>query len=166
MVGSKPIAYGEEVVPSARFIPIAAAKEKIRGSRSESRSGSYICAANVHMCMEAYRDNAFQAVVNKAEMVVPDGKPLIWWMRSFKVREAQQVRGPDLFLSVCEKASQRDIPIALYGASQGTLDRLCQYLKLKYANLSVVCAISPPFKPISENEQDICTYFIRRFGVP
>jgi len=120
---------------------------------SESRTGGYVCAANVHMCMEAYRDSAFRAVVNKAALVVPDGKPLMWWMWSFGVSEAKQVRGPALFLSVCDRAGQSDIPVALYGASPDTLDRLQECLRHKYPNLKIVCAISPPFRPISENEQ-------------
>lgn len=121
---------------------------------SGSGVGSYVCAANVHMCMEAYRDGVFQAVVNSAALVVPDGKPLMWWMRSFGIDEAQQVRGPDLFLSVCDKASQSDIPIALYGAASETLDRLQKYLIDRYPDLNIVCAISPPFKPLTEVEQD------------
>jgi N-acetylglucosaminyldiphosphoundecaprenol N-acetyl-beta-D-mannosaminyltransferase len=117
------------------------------------RKGSYVCAANVHMCMEAYRDKAFQAVVNNAALVVPDGKPLMWWMWSFGASEAKQVRGPDLFSAVCEHASENGIPVALYGASPGTLERLQKYMIGKYPGIDISCAISPPFRLLSEEEQ-------------
>ncbi len=38
--------------------------------------GSYICLSNVHMCMEAFDSSSFSAVVNQADIVIPDGKPL------------------------------------------------------------------------------------------
>src|SRR5690606_10458617 len=38
--------------------------------------GGYVACANVHMTMEAVEDPAFAEVVNAADLVVPDGKPL------------------------------------------------------------------------------------------
>ena len=38
--------------------------------------GAYICVANVHMCMECFDSPGFCALVNEADLVIPDGKPL------------------------------------------------------------------------------------------
>ncbi len=43
--------------------------------RGESR---YVCAANVHMLMEAHDSPEFQTVLNQADLVTPDGMPLVW----------------------------------------------------------------------------------------
>ncbi len=114
----------------------------------------YVCAANVHMCMEAYYDKEFQQIVNAACMVVPDGKPLSWWMHAFGVSAAQQVRGPDLFESVCRRAAERGISVGLYGGTQEVLDRLQVFFKNQWPTLEVACAISPPFRELSPDEQN------------
>ena len=43
-----------------------------------SDQSSYACVANVHMLIEAHRTSSFAKVVNSADMVTPDGKPLTW----------------------------------------------------------------------------------------
>ena len=131
---------------------------------SNTSSGSYVCAANVHMCMEAYRDHDFQSVVNNAVLVVPDGKPLMWWMRALGEKRAQQVRGPDLFLDVCDKAGKNGTPVALYGGSPDVLKHLQAYLTRHYPDLIVTCAISPPYRPLSEKEQNVDLEKIRSSG--
>jgi N-acetylglucosaminyldiphosphoundecaprenol N-acetyl-beta-D-mannosaminyltransferase len=118
-----------------------------------SRGGGYVCAANVHMCMEAHDDEGFQQIVNDAALVVPDGKPLVWWMRAFGIRAAQQVRGPDLFLSVSNAASAQGIPVSLYGGTSEVLGGLQEFLKSQYPALRIANAISPPFRELTENEE-------------
>ncbi len=46
--------------------------------RHESR---YICFANVHMVMESFDSAGFRKIVNNADLVAPDGMPLVWMMR-------------------------------------------------------------------------------------
>lgn len=121
--------------------------------RSQTEQNGYVCAANVHMCMESHDDNDFQQIVNGAVLVVPDGKPLVWWMRSFGINNVKQVRGPDLFLNVCSKASQLGISVGLYGGAQDALDKLQEYFKSQLPNLNVACAISPPFRELAQDEQ-------------
>lgn len=115
--------------------------------------GGYVCAANVHMCMESHDDKEFQRVVNGAALVVPDGKPLAWWMKAFGEKNARQVRGPDLFMSVCNKASQHGIPIGLYGGTRDALGKLQEFLNRQLPALNIACAISPPFRELSQDEQ-------------
>lgn len=131
---------------------------------SEKGSGSYVCAANVHMCMEAYRDPFFMSVVNGADLVVPDGKPLFWWMRSFGVVEAEQIRGPDLFIEVCERASEQNIPVGFYGGSSQTLELLQAYLKKRWPSLVISYAVSPPYRELTNKEQAEYTRAIKNSG--
>lgn len=124
----------------------------IQGSQTEQKG--YVCAAGVHMCMESHDDEDFQRIVNGAVLVVPDGKPLVWWMRAFGIKNAKHVRGPDLFLNVCDKASEYGISVGLYGGTQDALDKLQEYFKRQLPNLNIACAISPPFRELTQDEQD------------
>jgi N-acetylglucosaminyldiphosphoundecaprenol N-acetyl-beta-D-mannosaminyltransferase len=117
-------------------------------------SACYICAANVHMCMEAYDDPAFREVVNNADLVVPDGRPLVWAQRLLGHRGAQQVRGMDLMLDLCEQSARDGTPIGFYGASPDLLEILIEKLTQCYPGLNVVCRIAPPFRELTADEDN------------
>jgi UDP-N-acetyl-D-mannosaminuronic acid transferase (WecB/TagA/CpsF family) len=56
------------------------ATERIIGwaRRSESR---YVCVAAVNNVMQAHDDEDFRKAMNRADLVTPDGMPLVWGLR-------------------------------------------------------------------------------------
>ena len=52
-------------------------------------AGGMVCAANVHMVMEAFDDPSLRRQVNAAERVTPDGVPLVWALRLLGVPGAE-----------------------------------------------------------------------------
>src|SRR5690606_2513706 len=114
---------------------------------AESSESRYVCAANVHMTMEAHDTSDFQAVVNGADLVVPDGMPLVWALRLLGCKDAQRVRGPSLFEYVCQAAEARGIPVGLYGSTPETLVALIANLRKRYPRLNIAYHYSPPFRP-------------------
>ena len=73
---------------------------------SQSR---YICPANVHMVMEAYDEATFRKVVNKADLVTPDGMPLVWMLRRLGHPLEDRVYGPTLMLRIVAAADTKGI---------------------------------------------------------
>jgi len=69
---------------------------------ARKRESRYVCVANVHMVMEAYDDAAFRQIVNAADLVTPDGMPLVWVMRLQGLRQQERVYGPALTQFVLE----------------------------------------------------------------
>ena len=41
-----------------------------------SNAGAYVCVSTVHMCLEAYKSPSFEKIVNDANLVIADGKPI------------------------------------------------------------------------------------------
>ena len=138
---------------------------KYIAGHAERGLGGYVCAANVHMCMESYDNNDFMQVVNNAAIVVPDGKPLFWWMKMFGVQTAQQVRGPDLFLKLCQISEKSGLQVGLYGGSEKALAALQKYIHLNYPSLNLVKLISPPYRSLAEEEQASYITEINESGV-
>jgi N-acetylglucosaminyldiphosphoundecaprenol N-acetyl-beta-D-mannosaminyltransferase len=54
--------------------------------------GRMVCAANVHMVMEAWDDSSFRAQVNRADLVLPDGQPMVWALRLLGQLQRRRVR--------------------------------------------------------------------------
>lgn len=118
-------------------------------------TGRYVCVSNVHMCMEAFDSPLFNEVVNNSDLTVPDGLPLVWAQKILGNRDAEQVRGTDLMLAVCNMAEKNNIPIGFFGATPELLLILDSVLSDRFPGLDIVCSISPPFREISidENQQ-------------
>ncbi|HEX7169691.1 MAG TPA: WecB/TagA/CpsF family glycosyltransferase, partial [Rubrobacter sp.] len=139
------------------------ASRRVARWASEGRS-AYVCVATVHMVMEAYDSSAFQRVVNEADLVTPDGRPLVWALRSLGVGDATQVRGTDLTTRVVERAAREGIPIGLYGGTPELLETFVRILKNRYPGVRVVCRIAPPFRPLTPEEDEAVTEEILSSG--
>ena len=129
----------------------------------EGRS-AYVCVATVHMTMEAFDSSEFQRVVNGADLVTPDGRPLVWALRSLGIKDATQVRGTDLTTHVVERAARERVPIGLYGGTPELLQRFARTLKSRYPATRVVCQIAPPFRPLTPEEDERVTQEIVSSG--
>ncbi len=131
---------------------------------ARGKRGMTVCAANVHMVMEGYDNPAFRGIVNSADLVTPDGMPLVWGLRRLGFPGASRVYGPDLTLAVLEAAEQAQLPIAFYGGSPVALAGLKDRIARQWPELRVACAISPPFRTLTaEEDQQYCEE-LRRSG--
>jgi len=114
--------------------------------------GHYVCVSNVHMCMESFDDHVFQNLVNTADLVVADGKPLVWAQRLLGDVGARQVRGMDLMLALCELAVRTEISVGLYGARSEVLAKLERILIERFKGIKISSVISPPFSVLTSEE--------------
>lgn len=114
--------------------------------------GKYICVSNVHTTIMAYRDKSYQDVQNKAAMALPDGKPLSMVSRGRGYKEAQRVPGPDLMPRIFQLSKEKGYRHFFYGSKPETLAKLEKNLKEKYPDLNIVGMYSPPFRALTEEE--------------
>jgi UDP-N-acetyl-D-mannosaminuronic acid transferase (WecB/TagA/CpsF family) len=117
--------------------------------RGESR---YVCVATVHSVMEAWDDPGFRQVLNAADLVTPDGMPLVWMLRRLGYPDQQRVYGPDLTLYVCEAAAREGVPVGFYGGLPEALEAMVSKLRRLFPGLVVAYAWSPPFRPLTPEE--------------
>ena len=115
---------------------------------AEAGRGGMTCCASVHMVMEAWDDPGFRRIVNGADLVTPDGVPLVWGLRALGVPDATRVYGPELMPRLCEAAATRRIPVGFYGGSGAVLPELVRRLTQRLPALDVRFAHSPPFAPV------------------
>ena len=141
----------------------AAAKMVVDWSgNSESR---YVCIANVHVLMEAYDSPDFRSVLNHADLVTPDGVPLVWLMRLKGQRAQQRVYGPTLMLRVLEAAVQNGVPVGFYGGTPDVLRSLVKRMQERFDGLNAAFAVSPPFAEMSNQEDADLVEQINRSGI-
>jgi len=108
--------------------------------------------ATVHSVMEAWDDPGFRQVLNAADLVTPDGMPLVWMLRRLGYPDQQRVYGPDLTLHVCEAAAREGVPVGFYGGVPEALETMVSKLRRLFPGLVVAYAWSPPFRPLTPEE--------------
>lgn len=118
---------------------------------AREREARMVVAANVHLTMEAFDDAGYRRLINAADLITPDGMPLVWALRMQGV-DAGRVYGPDLTLEVCRAAAKQGIPIGLYGSTPDCLEAFSVRMKRECPGLEIACSISPPFRELSEAE--------------
>lgn len=128
---------------------------------SESR---YICVSNVHVTMESYDSSAYRAIVNAADLVTPDGVPLVWALKLLGVAAPTRVYGPTLTLHILERASAAGVAVAFYGGTPEVLARLGEACQGRFPALQIAYAHAPPFRPSTTEEDEAVVCEINRSG--
>ena len=131
---------------------------------SRGAESRYVCVSNVHMTMETVDSDAFRNVVNSADMVTSDGMPLVWMLRRLGLPDSERVYGPELVLHVCAMAERERIPIGLYGGTDDSLERFTAFLAERYPALEVAYRHAPPFRPLTDEEDQDVVDMIRKSG--
>lgn len=121
---------------------------------ASEKKPSMICVANVHMFIEAQRDTGFLKLVQGADMVTPDGKPLCWALKLLYGTRQQRVAGMDLLPDLLERMGNDAMSVYFYGGSPQMLDKTKAYLAEKYPLVKLAGMYSPPFRPLTETENN------------
>jgi N-acetylglucosaminyldiphosphoundecaprenol N-acetyl-beta-D-mannosaminyltransferase len=131
---------------------------------SQNHESRYVCVANVHMLMEAYDSLEFQNVVNAADLVTPDGMPLVWMLRRLGYPEQGRVYGPELTQKLIEAIAALEIAIGFYGGTVETLQKLTAIFKKEFPNLKIAYSYSPPFRSMTAEEDETIIRTINASG--
>ncbi|MDR2038774.1 MAG: WecB/TagA/CpsF family glycosyltransferase [Bacteroidales bacterium] len=126
--------------------------------------GGYVCVANVHMLVEAYKDKNFADVVNRSTITTPDGLPLTWALKWLYGIKQDRVAGMDLLPDLLSLASQQNIPVLFYGGTEDVLLKTGEFLKEHYPGIPSVEFLSPPFRALTPEETDEMIHRINSSG--
>jgi N-acetylglucosaminyldiphosphoundecaprenol N-acetyl-beta-D-mannosaminyltransferase len=122
----------------------------------------YVVVAGMHGVMEAQDDPTLKAILNAADLVVPDGMPLVWLSRFRGCPLARRVYGPELMLEVCRQTATTNCRHFLVGGAPGVADRLATVLKCRFPELVISGTCSPPFQPLTEAQEEELVAMINR----
>jgi len=67
----------------------------------------YVTVTGMHGVTEARHDSSFKAILNSADLVVPDGMPLVWIGRLRGRKLPRRVYGPELMMTFCKQTASR-----------------------------------------------------------
>lgn len=123
-----------------------------------------VCVSNVHMLMEGHWEREFAQVLRKADLLTPDGMPLVWMTRLMKGQPQDRVAGMELLLALCERAQAAGVSLFFLGSTPETLSQIRQQLAKDFPSLQVVGMVSPPFRELSAEEDEAIATQINESG--
>lgn len=130
----------------------------------EELRGDYICVSNVHTTVMAFRDESYRKVQNSGAMALPDGQPLSIVSRRRGYSEAQRVPGPDLMPAILHLSEEKGYRHYFYGSTPETLEKLRKVLLDRFPKLQIVGMYAPPFRPLTEEEDQEAVRQINESG--
>ncbi|WP_354699242.1 N-acetylglucosaminyldiphosphoundecaprenol N-acetyl-beta-D-mannosaminyltransferase [Paraconexibacter sp. AEG42_29] len=125
----------------------------------------YVCVAAVHTVMVCQEDEELREAVMNSDLIVPDGQPIVWAMNALGNKLSSRVYGPELMARYCERSADTGARIFLYGgANQGALVQLALNLRRRYPGVRIVGGYSPPYRSLSDEEEDAVVNEINASG--
>jgi len=119
---------------------------------SERNGCHFIAVTGMHGVTEAQHEPSFKQVLNSADLVVPDGMPLVWLGRRQGYPLKRRVYGPELMQTFCGATSSKYRHF-FYGGMPGVSTQLAEILQRDFGILAVG-DYSPPFRTLSKAEDD------------
>jgi N-acetylglucosaminyldiphosphoundecaprenol N-acetyl-beta-D-mannosaminyltransferase len=114
---------------------------------------SYVCVANVHMCIEVWQNSDFATAVNGADIATPDGMPMVKSLKLLYGIDQERVAGMDLLPDLIAEAEKNDLSIFFYGSTDEVLRKISERIQREHPQVKVAGMLSPPFRVLSEKEE-------------
>ena len=118
------------------------------------REPHYVCLTTVHGVMLCQRDKKLWYILNSAGLVAPVGMPLVWLSRLKGFSQIARVRDPELMFAVGERSAQKNYRHFIYGGAEGVPELLAEEFTRRYPGLVITGTFSPPFRPLTREEDD------------
>ena len=127
-----------------------------------SKRNSYVVTPNVDHIVRIEHDPLFREIYEGADLVLTDGKPLIWMSRLMGMPIKEKISGSDYFPEVCKMAAKEGFSVFLLGAAEGVAKKAAINLMKKYKNLRIAGVYSPSYT--FENNADEIAGIIRKIN--
>jgi N-acetylglucosaminyldiphosphoundecaprenol N-acetyl-beta-D-mannosaminyltransferase len=133
------------------LVSLAAAVRIIVGW-CQAGQAHFVCVRDVHGVMRAQDDPALMALHERAGLVTPDGMPLVWLAQYRGHGEVSRACGADLVTELCAVSAKQGLRHYFYGGKPGVAERLSAALQARFPGLQVAGTYTPPFRPLTAEE--------------
>jgi N-acetylglucosaminyldiphosphoundecaprenol N-acetyl-beta-D-mannosaminyltransferase len=134
-------------------VTVSSADEVGRLILNPPPEGLVVAVSNVHTVMSARRSGELAQLLESADVVTADGMPLVWAQRALGAAAAERVDGLRLFTTTVETGLPAGARHFFYGSSPEMMQLMQANLRRSYPDLQIAGAISPPFRPMSPEEE-------------
>ncbi len=119
------------------------------------KSPHYVCVTPAHGIMECQRNPALKGIFNQSGLTTPDGMAIVWLLKLKGYPHVTRVYGPDLMQAVCKRSVEGGAyRHFFFGGAPGVAEKLSARLQAQFPGLKVVGVYCPPFRALTEEEDE------------
>ena len=130
------------------------AVDRLIQQSAQRSAGRYVCLLNAHLVGEATRNAELEEALRRSYLNLADGVPVAWLSRLLGSNMTSNIRGADLMADLCHQGVEHSLRHVLYGSTPIVLERLREQLKERFPGILICDAISPPFRELTQDEQE------------
>jgi len=123
------------------------------GRLVERGTPSYVITANLNYVMLHHRESDMAAITEAAALVLADGQPIVWRSKLDAEPLPQRVAGSEMIFHLAERAAKQGWGIYFLGGDEGAAAACADKLACKFPGLRIAGVESPPFRPLTAEEQ-------------
>ncbi|MBR2122554.1 MAG: WecB/TagA/CpsF family glycosyltransferase [Lachnospiraceae bacterium] len=116
--------------------------------------GKYICFSNSHTAVMSRENKEYRDVQNGAALVFADGMPVVRQQHRKGYPSAERVAGPDFMETMFRATMNGSVSHYFYGSTPENIRLLSEKLPESYPGMVIKGMYSPPFRAISEEEDE------------
>jgi len=135
-------------------LTLESATEHILNHTIEAGFVGYVTVTGVHGVMESQRDANIKKIHNGSFLSTPDGMPMVWLGKWNGHSQMTRVYGPDLMLKTLNDGVERGVNHYFFGGGDGVASKLKSRLEEQIKGLKVVGTNTPPFRPLTSDEEE------------
>jgi len=112
----------------------------------------YLVTADASMVVTAKDDPELAGIVDRADLVTPDGAGILWASRKLRTPITNKVSGVDLVAEMVRLSQEKGYRIYFFGAGPGVAEEAAANLLKRYPGAHIVGTRDGYFKPDQEAE--------------
>lgn len=115
----------------------------------------YICTINAYLAVKANEDRELLKILNNAEIVIPDGMPMVWYSKLSGKPIPGRISGYEFFYDFSKIANKSNYSYFFFGGTNDmVLGGVRNRLEKEFANVEVKGLLCPPFMDTFPDEFD------------
>ncbi len=114
---------------------------------------SYVITANLNYVMLHHQQPELRPVTDDADLILADGQPIVWQSRRGGMPLPERVAGSEMIFHLAQRAAERGWGIYFLGGVPGVGQKCADKLQELYPGLRIAGVESPPFRPLTPQEQ-------------
>lgn len=120
----------------------------------ETRAQTYVCVTPAHGVMDGQKQPGLRKIFNESGLTTPDGMAIVWLLKLAGHQHVSRVYGPELMLAVCQLSLTKGYTHYLFGGNPQVPEQLAQSLETQFPGIKIVGTYSPPFHPLTTEEDE------------
>ncbi len=121
---------------------------------ADSSRGHSVALINVNCCVSGLLDRHIREIYQNADLLGIDSMPFVYMARLLVNKHSDRLYAPSMMIETSHVAPARNYRFYLYGGAPGAPEAMSERLKTIAPSLTIAGTFSPPFRELTQEEDD------------